>query len=124
MHRAWYDRKIKRVRDLSCGDTRVYLAVEVRRIQCKQCGGVKSERLDWMVHRRMYTKRFAYYVRQRCKDAPISVVAKELNLDWHAVKELEKEYMRAVLAKTGVPAPQAIGIDEISIRRGTVTGLW
>lgn len=106
------------MRDLSCGDTRVYLEFECRRVQCRTCGGVKSERLDWMVHRRLYTKRFAHYVGQRCKDAPIAVIAKELKLDWHTVKELEKAYMREVLAKTGMPAPQAIGIDEISIRKG------
>jgi transposase len=52
-HRTWYDRKTRRVRDLSCGDTRVVLEVEVRRVQCTKRGGVKSERLDWMVHRRL-----------------------------------------------------------------------
>jgi len=118
VHRTWYDRKTKRVRDLSCGDTRVYLAFEFRRVQCKTCGGVKSERLDWMVHRRLYTKRFAHHIGQRCKEASIDSVAKEYHLDWHTVKELEKEYMREVLAKTGLPAPEAIGIDEISIRKG------
>ena len=45
-------------------------------------------------------------------------MAKELRLDWHTVKELEKDYMREVLAKAGQPAPEAIGIDEISIRKG------
>jgi len=118
VHRTWYDRKTRRVRDLSCGDTRVVLEIEVRRVQCGKCGGVKSERLDWMVHRRLYTKRFAHHVGQRCKEASISSVAQEFQLDWHTVKELEKEYMREVLSKAGTPAPEAIGIDEISIRKG------
>ena len=117
-HRAWYDRKTRRVRDLSCGDTRVVLEVEVRRVQCKKCGGVKSERLSFLVHRRLYTKRFAHHVGQRCKEASIVSVAQEFQLDWHRVKELEKDDMREVLAKTGLPAPEAIGIDEISIRKG------
>ncbi|MEW5755876.1 MAG: hypothetical protein AB1810_06185 [Pseudomonadota bacterium] len=110
MHRGWYDRKTKQVRDFSCGDTRVYLEVEVRGVHCTQRAGVKSERLDWMIHRRLYIRRFSHYVGERCHDAPISLVAKELNLDWRTVKELEKKYMRAVLAKTGLPAPEAIGI--------------
>src|SRR5205085_11685863 len=38
--------------------------------------------------------------------------------DWDAVKTLEMQYMRAQLAKVGTPGPQAIGIDEISIRKG------
>jgi len=40
-----------------------------------------------------------------------------LQLDWHSVKELDKQYMRAQLAKVGKPGPAAIGIDEISIKK-------
>jgi len=36
-----------------------------------------------------YTKRFAYFVGRRCRQAAISDVAKELALDWHTVKGLE-----------------------------------
>lgn len=45
-------------------------------------------------------------------------VAKETHLDWHTVKELEKQYMREQLRRTGIPAPEVIGVDEISIRKG------
>jgi transposase len=45
VHRMWYDRTQRRVRDLSSGGTRVYLQLEVRRVQCRRCGTVKRERL-------------------------------------------------------------------------------
>jgi len=45
-------------------------------------------------------------------------VARELNLDWHTVKTLDKQYMAAQLARAGTPGPKAIGIDEISIKKG------
>lgn len=45
-------------------------------------------------------------------------VAKETRLDWHTIKELECQYMREQLRRTGTPAPKVIGIDEISIRKG------
>ena len=45
-------------------------------------------------------------------------VARELHLDWHAVKELDKQYMAAQLARAGTPGPKVIGVDEISIRKG------
>ena len=45
---GWYDRKVRRVRDLSCGDTRIYLELEVRRVDCRRCGTVKRERLDFL----------------------------------------------------------------------------
>ena len=63
---GWYDRKVRRVRDLSCGDTRIILELEVRRIDCRRCGKVKRERLDFLADNPLYTKRFAYYVGRRC----------------------------------------------------------
>ena len=73
MHRSFYDRTRRQVRDLSSGPLRILLDIEVRRVQCRQCG---------------------------------------------AVKELHKQYMRAQLKRAGTPGPHAIGIDEISIRKG------
>jgi transposase len=115
---GWYDRKPRRVRDLSCGDTRVYLEVEVRRLHCRTCGKVKREQLDVLADNPLYTKRFAYYVGRRCREAPIKDVAAELKLDWHAVKALDQQYMEAQLKHAGRPGPKAIGIDEIAIRKG------
>ena len=115
---GWYDRKVRRVRDLSCGDTRIFLEVEVRRVECRRCGKVKQERLDFLADNPFYTKRFAYYVGQRCRAAPIKDVAKDLALDWHTVKALDKQYMGAQLKRVGTPGPQVIGVDEISIRKG------
>jgi transposase len=79
---------------------------------------VKRERLDFLADNPFYTKRFAHYVGRRCRATTIKELAKELHLDWDTVKTLEKQYMRAQLAKAGTPGPKAIGIDEISIRKG------
>ena len=55
---------------------------------------------------------------RRCRSSSIKDIAQELNLDWDTVKALDKQYMRAQLAKAGTPSSKAIGIDEISIRKG------
>jgi transposase len=115
---GWYDRSDRHVRDLSCGGFRIYLEFEVRRVLCRTCQAVKRERVSFLAERALHTKRFAYYVGRRCRSATLKDVAQELHLDWHAVKELDKQYMGAQLAKAGTPGPKAIGIDEISIRKG------
>ena len=115
---GWYDRRTRRVRDLSCGDMRIYLEFDVRRVQCRSCGKVKRERLEFLADNPFYTKRFAHYVGRRCRSTTIKDLAKELNLDWDTIKILEKQYMQAQLANVGTPGPRAIGIDEISIRKG------
>jgi transposase len=116
--RSFYDHKVRRVRDLSCGDTRVYLELEVRRVECRSCAAVKTEKLPWLADNPFYTKRFAFFVGRRCRMATIRDVARELQLDWKTVKDLEKQYMREQLRRTRTPAPRAIGVDEIAIRKG------
>jgi transposase len=108
------------VRDLSCADTHVFLEIEVRRVLCRSCGKVKRERLDFLADNPLYTKRFAYFVGRRCRQATIKDVAKELHLHWHTVKDLDKEYMATQLARAGTPGPKVIGIDEIAIRKGHI----
>ena len=79
---------------------------------------MKQEKLAWLSDNPFYTKRFAFMVGRCCRVMTITDVAKEFRLDWKTVKELDKQYMREQLRKTGTPAPQVIGIDEISIRKG------
>lgn len=118
MHRSWYDRRRRRVRDLSCAGQRIYLDLEVRRVNCRRCGAVKRERLDFLLENALHTKRFALYVGRRCRSSTIRDVAAELRLDWQTVKRLEMDYMREQIRRVGTPGPKAIGIDEISIRKG------
>ena len=115
---GWYDRRARRVRDLSCGVWDIFLELEVRRVACRSCGHVRREHLSFLADNPAYTKRFAYYVGRRCRQATVKDIADELRLDWETVKTLDMQYMRAQLVKAGRPAPKAIGIDEISIRKG------
>lgn len=87
-------------------------------MECKSCGKVKQETLTWLADNPFYTKRFAFFVGRRCRGATVADVAKETNLDWHTIKELEKQYMQEQLRRIGTPAPEVIGVDEISIRKG------
>ena len=109
---------MRQIRDLSCGDTRMYLEVEIRRVPCQRCGGVRQERPSWIADNPFYTKRFAFYVGRRCRASALKDVAKELHLDWKTVKGLEKQYMREQLRRIGIPGPKVIGIDEVSIKKG------
>ena len=79
---------------------------------------MRQEKLNWLADNPFYTERFAFFVGRRCRAMTIRDVAKETRLDWHTIKELECQYMREQLRRTGTPAPKVIGIDEISIRKG------
>lgn len=106
------------MRDLPCGELLIYLELEVRRVECRTCGRVKQERLDWLAANPHYTRRFTLYVGKQCRSSSIKEVADDLRLDWHAVKAMDKLYMREQLALAGQPEPAVIGIDELSVRKG------
>ena len=96
---GWYDRRMRIVRDLPCGDARIFLEIEVRRVLCKACGHVKSEQLDFLADNPFYTKRFAYYVGRRCRQATIKDIAEEFRLHWETVKTLERSEKPAGISR-------------------------
>lgn len=79
---------------------------------------VRQEQFAWLATHSATSKRFAYYVGQRCRSASIKDVAKELGLNWKTVKEMEKEYMCAQLEQAPPTEPGVIGIDEVSVSKG------
>lgn len=79
---------------------------------------MKRESIDFVLDDRFYTKRFGSVVGKKCRSSTVQDVAKEYNLDWHTVKELDKAYMREQLAGAPKPAPMVIGVDEISVSKG------
>jgi transposase len=66
----------------------------------------------------LYTQRFAFFVGWHCRRMMIKDVAEETRLDWKRIKNLDAQYMCEQLRGAGTPAPEVVGIDEISIRRG------
>ncbi len=118
VHFTWYDHRRHLVRDLPCGDTRVFVDIELRRVRCMQCAAVRKESIDAVIGSPFVTKRFAFYVGRRCHSATIHDVAKELHLSWRTVKDLDIAYMTAQLERRPPAPPSVLGIDEISIRRG------
>ncbi len=55
------------MRDLPTGALRMYLELEVRRVNCRLCQAVKRERLEFLADNPFYTRRFAFYVGRRCR---------------------------------------------------------
>jgi transposase len=74
-HRSFYDRKTRRVRDKPCGDSRIYLELEIRLVFCKSCQLVKQEKLAFLANNPFYFRRFNYYVGKRCASSAIQDVA-------------------------------------------------
>ena len=76
------------------------------------------EHLDWLAKNPRYTQRFALHVGKLCQDMPNQRVAEMERLHHSTVNDLDKRYMQKQVERAGLPAPRAIGIDELSIRKG------
>lgn len=76
------------------------------------------ESLDWLATNPRYTRRYARHVGALCREMTNKAVAELEHLHDSTVKDLDKVYMHAQVARAGMPAPRAIGVDEIAVRKG------
>jgi transposase len=76
------------------------------------------ERLDWLATNPRFTQRFAMHVGALCREMTNTAVAQAERLHDSTVKDLDRIYMQQQVARAGLPAPRAIGVDEIAIRKG------
>lgn len=113
-----YDKRVCRARDLSVAGWHLHVEFERWRVNCPECGGVHVERLDWLAKNPRYTERFALHVGELCRGMTNKAVAELERLHDRTVKDLSKQYMAEQVRRVGMPAPRAIGIDEIAIRKG------
>ena len=89
---------------------------------CSQCGhrcrSVFVERLDWLAKNPRFTQRFPLHVSTLCRERTNTAVAQAERLHDSTVKDLDRIYLQQQLARAGLSAPRAIGVDEIAIRKG------
>ena len=107
------------VRDLDTGTTHIYLEFEYRRVYCPCCLAVKRETLSWLASSARFTQRFEDRIGLLCREMSVKKVAELNDLSWDQVCRMEKNYMRRLMEQHP-PSEQlrAIGIDEISVRKG------
>ena len=109
--RSVYDSRWRRARDLKCGDREVYVDFEMRRVACKACG-VKNEKLAFLSSNTKYTLRFAMQIGGLCRVMTIQDVARLMHLHWHAVRDLDKIYMRERLRVAGDQKPPSSALTK------------
>lgn len=104
------------VKDLSWGEKLVFLEINRRQFKCKKCGKPFSEKLDFVMNRRTYTKRLATQTIQEVLKSDIHSVARKGVV---TTEEIEKMLEDASLQLSSKPsALKKLGIDEIALIKG------
>lgn len=117
--RAIYDRSIRSWRHLDALRTRCILRCEVRRIECPSCG-VVGEEVPWARAGSRFTRAFEDSCAFLARDAPKSVVARLMRIDWATVGRMVERVVDEALGEghDGLDGLRRIGIDEVSYRKG------
>jgi transposase len=107
----------RRVRDLSWGLWKVWLVIEVHRVDCRRCG-VCTERIDFLEGKHPYTRRFAAAVARDCEDAAVRRVAAKWGLSPSTVRRIDKRSLVAWAKERRHRPLRQMGVDELFWRKG------
>jgi transposase len=116
--RATYDRSVRTWRHLDAVRTRCLVACEVRRIDCPDCG-VVAEEVPWARAGSRFTRAFEDGCVWLARDAPKSVVAALMRVDWATVgRMIERVVGEALERRDPLEGLRLVGVDEVAYRKG------
>lgn len=113
---AKYDFRPRRWRHLDTMEYKTFIHADLPRVECKE-HGVRQVYVPWAEALSRYTIKFESYVIDWLKQAPISAVAKQLDLSWNAVSGIMQRAVERGLERRTEQYPKHISVDETSFQR-------
>ena len=112
-------RKEREWRDLSMRKLPLKLRYRPRRVKCPRCG-VRVEDFPWAEPWARVTRSLANGVARLARELSWQGTARQYGLNWKSVATIVKRAVQYGLKNRDRPAVHAIGIDEVSRRKGQV----
>jgi transposase len=113
-----HDRRVRRWRHLDLGASRCVVECELRRLRCPDCGVVRPEPVPWARTDSPYTRDFEDVVAWLAQQMAKTQIAALLRIGWDSVGRIVARVMADRLDERRLDGLVAIGVDEISYRRG------
>jgi transposase len=115
---AVHGRRVKRWRHLDLGASRCIVECELRRLWCRSCGGARLEPVPWARPGAAHTRDFEDLVALLAQQMAKTPIARLLRVAWDTVGRIVERVVADQLDATRLHGLVAIGVDEISYRRG------
>lgn len=116
-----HSRRTQMKRDMRLWQKPVYLELRKRRFRCRSCGRVFSEPDPVCGMRKRTSGRFRSQLGMEALEQPVRQVARKEGVGETLVRGCVTEEARKLLgAATSPEAPEVLGLDEFSIRKGQV----
>ena len=116
--RAVYDRSTRTWRGLDLGATRLLLRAEIRRLDCRGCGRVRTELVPWARPGARFTRDFEDVVAWLAQRMDKTAITRLLRCSWEAVAKIVTRVVADHLDDTRLDEVYRIGVDEVSYRKG------
>lgn len=116
--RACYDRSTRRWRHLDLGAMRLVLQAEIRRLDCKACGRVRTEAVPWARPGARHSRDFEDVVAWLVQRADKTTVATLMRCSWEAVRNIVARVVVNTIDDSRLDELYRIGVDEVSYRKG------
>jgi transposase len=116
-HLQIHEHRVKRWRHLDLGASRCIIECELRRLRCPDCG-VRYEAVPWARADSSYTRDFEDVVAWLAQQMAKKPIAGLLRIAWDSVGRIVARVVSDRLDESRLAGLVAIGVDEISYRRG------
>lgn len=116
-YRGMHDRELRRWRHLDLAGHRCFIAYELRRVECRDCG-VRVEAVPWARRGARHTRDFEDLVAFCAQQMPKSQVQALLRVGWDTVGRIIQRVVADHLDERRLDGLVRIGVDEICYRRG------
>lgn len=116
--RAVYDRSTRRWRHLDLGATKLLLEAEIRRLDCRRCGRVRTETVDWARPAARHTRDFEDVVAWLAQHTDKTTITKLLRTSWETVAAIVVRVVAEHVDGRRLEGIYRIGVDEVSWRAG------
>jgi transposase len=117
VYRATYDSSFRRWRHLDVAGRRCFIAYELRRVECRDCG-VRVEAVPWARPDARHTRDFENLVAFCAQQMAKSQVQALLRIAWDTVGRIVERVVADHLDERRLAGLVSIGCDELSFRRG------
>jgi transposase len=116
--RAVYDRSTRSWRHLDLGGMRLRLEAEIRRIDCRRCGRVRTEAVPWARPGARHTRDFEDVVAWLAQHTDKTTITRLLRTSWETVAAMVARVVADHLDGRRLTGLYRIGVDEVSYRKG------
>lgn len=116
--RGRYDTSVRRWRHLDLGRSKLWLKAAIARIHCPACDRVRTEEVSWARPGARHTRDFEDMVCWLAQRMDKTAVSRLMRCSWAATAAIVTRVVEEHLDDSRLDDLYAIGVDEISYKRG------